>query len=139
MPRAAGTLSILTRSMHSAVMKVALRKLVHLFKYGKVETLGGPLSGLLLQAIPREERFDVIIAMPMHWRKRWERGFNQAELLARPVAKRFGMKFSNNLGRKRYTKSASGPFRATETGEPEGFLLDQTAEADCRQARAADR
>jgi ComF family protein len=85
-----------------------LRKLVHLFKYGKVESLAGPLSRLLVRAMPENGRFDVMIAMPMHWRKRWERGFNQAELLARPVAKRFGMKLSNNLRRKRYTKSQAG-------------------------------
>ena len=52
-----------------------------------------------------DERFDVVIAMPMHWRKRWERGFNQAELLAKPVAKRCGLKLSTNLRRKRYTKA----------------------------------
>lgn len=85
-----------------------LRKLVHLFKYGKVESLAGPLSRLLVQAMPENGRFDVMIAMPMHWRKRWERGFNQAELLAGPVAKRFGIKLSNNLRRKRYTKPQAG-------------------------------
>lgn len=58
--------------------------------------------------MPEGDRFDVMIAMPMHWRKRWERGFNQAELLARPVAKRFGMKLSDNLRRRRYTKSQAG-------------------------------
>ena len=41
--------------------------------------------------------------MPMHWRKRWERGFNQSELLAAPIARRFGLKLSSNLRRSRYT------------------------------------
>jgi ComF family protein len=80
-----------------------LRKLIHLFKYAKVESLAGPLSRFLLQALPLDQNFDLIIAMPMHWRKRWERGFNQAELLARPVARRYGLKLSSNLRRKRYT------------------------------------
>jgi ComF family protein len=44
----------------------------------------------------------------MHWRKRWERGFNQAELLARPVARRYGLALSTNLKRKRYTKAQAG-------------------------------
>jgi ComF family protein len=39
----------------------------------------------------------------MHWRKKWERGFNQAELLALPIAKRYGLKLATNLRRKRYT------------------------------------
>ncbi|MGI8961346.1 MAG: ComF family protein [Bryobacteraceae bacterium] len=82
-----------------------LRKLIHLFKYAKVESLALPLSRLLLRAMPIDARFDVVIAIPMHWRKRWERGFNQAELLAEPVAKRYRLRLSTNLGRKRYTKA----------------------------------
>ena len=85
-----------------------LRKLIHLFKYAKVETLALPLSRLLVQAMPIDERFDLVIAMPMHWRKRWERGFNQAELLAKPLAKRCGLKVSTTFGRKRYTKAQAG-------------------------------
>lgn len=86
----------------------SLRKLIHLLKYAKVESLALPLSRLLLRAMPSDERFDVVIAMPMHWRKRWERGFNQAELLARPVAKQCRLKLSNQLRRKRYTKAQAG-------------------------------
>jgi ComF family protein len=85
-----------------------LRKLIHLFKYAKVETLAEPLSRFVIQALPLDQNFDLVMAMPMHWRKRWERGFNQAELLARPVAKRYGLKLSNHLRRKRYTKAQAG-------------------------------
>ena len=85
-----------------------LRKLIQLFKYGKVESLARPLSALLLQALPRDQNFDIVIAMPMHWRKQWERGFNQAELLAGPVARRYGLKLATNLRRKRYTQSQAG-------------------------------
>jgi ComF family protein len=81
----------------------ALKKLIQIFKYGKVESLAAPLSRLLLRAIPQGQNFDVVMAMPMHWRKRWERGFNQAELLAQPVAKRYGLKLATNLRRARYT------------------------------------
>jgi ComF family protein len=81
----------------------ALRKLIHLFKYGKVESLAGPLSRFLLTAVPLDVEFDLVIAMPMHWRKEWERGFNQAELLAAPVARRYGLKLGRHLRRQRYT------------------------------------
>ena len=82
-----------------------LREFIHLFKYGGVKTLAGPLSQLLLQVLPLEERFDMVMAMPMHWRKRWLRGFNQAELLAKPVARRIGVPLCQNLRRKRYTRA----------------------------------
>lgn len=85
-----------------------LRKLIHLFKYAKVESLASPLSRFVIQALPLDQNFDSVLAMPMHWRKQWERGFNQAELLARPVAKRYGLKLSDNLRRKRYTRAQAG-------------------------------
>jgi ComF family protein len=81
----------------------SLQQLIHLFKYGKIESLAQPLSGLLIRALPLDRNFDTIVPMPMHWRKRWERGFNQSELLAAPLAKRFGLKLSGNLRRSRYT------------------------------------
>ena len=68
-----------------------LRSLIHVFKYGKVQTLARPLGRFLRQALPREQRFDIIVPMPMHWRKRWQRGFNQAELLAREVSRFTGI------------------------------------------------
>jgi ComF family protein len=86
----------------------SLQKLINVFKYGKVETLAGPLSKFLMQALPLDQPFDHVLAMPMHWRKRWVRGFNQAELLAAPVARRYGLKLSDNLRRTRPTKSQAG-------------------------------
>jgi ComF family protein len=85
-----------------------LQQLIHLFKYSKIESLAQPLSRLLVRALPLDQNFDAILAMPMHWRKRWERGFNQSELLAAPVARRFGLKLSRNLQRSRYTAPQAG-------------------------------
>ena len=65
-----------------------LRDLIHLFKYGRVTTLAKPLSACLLQAAPGRERFDALVPMPMHWRRRLRRGFNQAALLAREFARK---------------------------------------------------
>ena len=63
-----------------------LRKLIHLFKYSGVQTLDRPLGRFLSLALPRGERFDALVPMPMHWLKRWHRGFNQAELLANQLS-----------------------------------------------------
>jgi ComF family protein len=80
-----------------------LRKLIHAFKYGRVESLAKPLGKLLIRTLPAGEEFDLVMAMPMHWLKRIDRGFNQADLLARPVAKRYGLKLATNLKRSRRT------------------------------------
>lgn len=68
-----------------------LRTLVHLFKYEKIYTLARPLGEMLARSIPGEEKFDAVVAMPLHWRRRWARGFNQADLLAREIARRWGI------------------------------------------------
>ena len=49
----------------------SLRKLIHLFKYDKIYSLARPLAGFLARVLPREERFDAIVPMPLHWRRRW--------------------------------------------------------------------
>jgi ComF family protein len=85
-----------------------LRKLIHLFKYAKVETLATPLSKLLVLALPVEQNFDVVAPVPMHWWKKWRRGFNQAELLAAPIARRYGLKLSTCLRRNRAARAQAG-------------------------------
>ncbi len=86
----------------------ALRQLIHLFKYSKVESLATPLSRLLIQALPLDKSFDLVAPMPMHLWRLWQRGFNQAELLAEPVARRLGQKLSTQLRRRRLTKAQAG-------------------------------
>jgi ComF family protein len=95
-----------------------LRKLIHLFKYGRVETLAAPLSRMLQRVVPLEERFDLVIPVPMHWRKRWMRGFNQAELLARPLARRIGAPLTRNLVRRRATPSQASLSEAQRRTNP---------------------
>jgi ComF family protein len=85
-----------------------LRELIHLYKYGRVRTLSGPLADFAIAAFPRDERFDAIVPVPLHWRRRWERGFNQSELLARVVARRTGIPVVPALLRVRSTTAQAG-------------------------------
>jgi ComF family protein len=66
----------------------ALRKMIHHFKYASVAVLAGPLGNLMLQALPLDLQVDLIVPVPLHWRRRLWRGFNQCELLARPLESR---------------------------------------------------
>ncbi|MDP9052956.1 MAG: ComF family protein [Acidobacteriota bacterium] len=81
----------------------ALRRLIHLFKYSGMKPLARPLAAFLERAIAVDEPFDAVVAVPLYWRKSWERGFNQAELLARHIAKRRGVPLLTALRRKRAT------------------------------------
>jgi ComF family protein len=85
-----------------------LRKLIQLYKYGKVRSLAAPLSAFLLRALPRDEQIDVVLPVPLHWHRRWQRGFNQAELIAGIVARRRGVRLAGALRRVRATESQAG-------------------------------
>ncbi|HMD70268.1 MAG TPA: ComF family protein [Bryobacteraceae bacterium] len=85
-----------------------LRELIHLYKYGRVKTMARPLAGLLARALPRDECFDAVTPVPLHWRRLWSRGFNQAELLARAVARRSGIPMVPALRRMRSTAAQAG-------------------------------
>lgn len=85
-----------------------LRELIHLFKYRKKRYLASFLARLLVDYLrehPDISGYDAIIPVPLHWRRRWTRGFNQALDLARPLSKHFGIPvMKGNLRRVRYTK-----------------------------------
>ena len=86
----------------------ALRSLIHLFKYSGMRPLAGRLAGLLDRALPLDDRYDFIVPVPLHWRRRWSRGFNQAELLARQISKHRRIPILNALKRRKATADQAG-------------------------------
>ena len=85
-----------------------LRELIHIFKYGGVRTLAGPLSGYLRSALPQDGKFDAIVPMPLHWLRQWRRGFNQSQLLANALARRLGIPAINAVSRVHHTQTQTG-------------------------------
>ncbi len=49
-----------------------------------------------------------MIPVPLHWQRRWQRGFNQSELLAHEIARRAGLPVLDVLRRVRATKTQAG-------------------------------
>lgn len=51
---------------------------------------------------------DAVMPIPLHWRRRMTRGFNQATEIAQPLAKRLGLPLVRPLKRQRSTSFQSG-------------------------------
>ena len=67
------------------------------------------LSQLLRDAV-RElpDDIDAVLPVPLHWRRRWYRGFNQAVEIGKPIAKQLGVPLVKTVRRKRATPFQSG-------------------------------
>ena len=68
-----------------------LRELIHLLKYERVEPAAGVLGRMLAKAIRKldlKSESVLVIPVPLYRGKRQERGFNQAELIARKALKK---------------------------------------------------
>jgi ComF family protein len=85
-----------------------LRSLIHLLKYSGMKPLARPLAVFLDRVVPSGEHFDAVVPVPLYWRRQWERGFNQAELLARCLGRHRGIPVWNALRRKRSTATQAG-------------------------------
>ena len=58
------------------------------FKYeGRSELGAGLGAAMAAEAYHWAEKVDAVVPVPLHWRRRRARGYDQAALLARPVAK----------------------------------------------------
>ncbi|MGH9660310.1 MAG: ComF family protein [Bryobacteraceae bacterium] len=106
-----------------------LLDLTRLFKYEGMKPLGTVLGDLLYRALPVDEAFDVVTPMPLHWRRRLERGFNQAEVLARHVARRRRLPLARAVRRVRDTGSQTGLTPAQRRRNVAGAFRVRRAEA----------
>lgn len=82
-----------------------LRTLIHLLKYERIRTLAKPLGVWLAGAFPREQRFDAVVPVPLHWTRTMRRGFNQSELLAEEVSRNTGVPVERLLKRRKRTET----------------------------------
>jgi len=65
-----------------------LRSILQAFKYDRRRSLAVPLGRLMqLRGAAVLADADCVVPVPLHWRRRWRRGFNQALDLARQLGK----------------------------------------------------
>jgi ComF family protein len=87
-----------------------VRNALHRLKYRRDVSLGEALSRPLSDYLQQLEwPIDLVLPVPLGTQRLAERGYNQAELLARPLALASGVRFRTNaLWRSRETRSQVG-------------------------------
>lgn len=90
-----------------------LQEAIRLFKYRGKVSLRGPLSRLMLQALPPHVDTDVILPVPLHPARLREREFNQSLLLADALGRRLGKPvLSSSLVRLAHTQAQTALSRS---------------------------
>lgn len=84
------------------------RQTVIAFKYGKRHYLARVLAKFCSEILLNDLRFSdlptpVLIPVPLHWRRKFTRGFNQADLICRELTRQTSIPHLNLLKRNRYT------------------------------------
>jgi ComF family protein len=78
-----------------------VRRLLHAFKFAYQSCLGAPLAALVLANADRAAlATDVIVPVPLTGARLRERGFNQAELLAREIGRALDLPVKDSLSRR---------------------------------------
>jgi competence protein ComFC len=92
----------------SGIYDGPLRQAIHELKYHRREGLGEPLGAHLANRLIVDELFpadllstiDAVVPVPVHPAHRRRRGYNQTELLARPVAEMLGLPLRSDVIRR---------------------------------------
>lgn len=90
-----------------------LQGLIHTLKYQRnplpAHLLGKLLADMYQHNVDDSERPEVILPVPLHWRRQWKRGFNQCQELARPITQQLGIPCRIDiLKRTRHTSVQAG-------------------------------
>ncbi len=89
-----------------------LRQLILLFKFHRQSQLDHFLGSLLASAMIGDsdlEPVDFLVPIPLHWRRKWSRSYNQSELIARETMRilqphRDSLRLAGDLVRIRHTQ-----------------------------------
>jgi ComF family protein len=112
-----------------------LAKLLQALKFRRHDFLDDALASLLAEVV-RDRELDAVVAVPMPRAKQRRRGYNQAELLARSLGKRIGIRCDmtllerrgerapqSTLARRERAVNARGAFGAPATAAGKSILI----------------
>jgi ComF family protein len=119
------------------------RTLVHALKYQDRTDLA-PAMGRWMARAGREllETADLLVPVPLHWRRAWHRRYNQSGALARVIERQSGVKLKGELLRRvRATEQQVGLSRSQRASNVQGAFgvsADQRSEIQGRRVILID-
>jgi len=100
-----------SRAYSACLYEGALKEMIHAFKYKNNRILSSLFTALMTDFINDNREIigtiSVITYVPLHARRRQERGFNQSEALASGIARAFGIPVHSCLRKTSHTKNQS--------------------------------
>jgi ComF family protein len=105
-----------------------LDAVIHGLKFQRLQYLAEHLAEGMAQRLSGElAGCSAVVAVPLHWRRRWSRGFNQARAIAEPLAERLGLPLLPALVRSRSTPPQSSLDRKARLVSPRGAFRGRSA------------
>jgi ComF family protein len=98
------------------------RDLVRALKYRAAAGLAASMAAYMAQGAPLDKA-GALVPVPLHPARRRRRGFNQAELLARALARRSGLPVAACLRRAGLDRGQVGRGRAARLSGPDGSIV----------------
>jgi ComF family protein len=96
--------------LSSCNYKNPIKNLIYSFKYKHCDYLANFLSRFMVKQLKitkfKSQDYDFIVPVPLHPYKMKIRGYNQAELLAKQVAKYFQLPLKNDIIHSKYTRNS---------------------------------
>lgn len=92
-----------------------VRKIIHTLKYGDAQYLAEYMAEPMVDVIKEQNwQIDAVTYVPLHWRKKQKRGYNQSECLAKHISRSLNIPMVSTLKKTVYTKTS-----ATKLGREE--------------------
>lgn len=99
-----------------------LSTVIKALKYQSLKPLGPILGDLLYKHLRFTNEIDIVTSVPLHHKKIKQRGYNQAELIARQLAKRLNQPYLELLIRTKHTQNLA----STNTSEERQKLINDS-------------
>jgi ComF family protein len=107
------------------------RTIAHRLKYGRRVSLARVMAAHMARLLPMDQEDMILMPVPLHRRRIWSRGFNQAAVIGQQISKRTGIRFEpdllrrtvntpplHSLGRRERGKAVKSAFALAPSAKP---------------------